>query len=75
MKYLETPLVNLSISLNSLGEISADISSISEEKLKKTLDAWNPEYQNTQKLLYVLREGTRFYHELIRTLERHLQAT
>lgn len=72
--YLEAPMFKLELCLSSNGEVFGDIYSIPENKFLSILEEWNPEYQNTHKLLHMLREAKRLSEDLLGTLEKEGKA-
>ncbi len=72
MKIIETPLYRLEIILDNLGNLFIDTSSIQSEGLRKVLDKWSPEYENTETLCLISREAQRLGLEFKMKLEETL---
>lgn len=69
----EAPLIEFTISLNTHGHVIADIKKVPEQHLKTVLDSWDLTYENTNKLLSLLKEAQRLFNQDIELLEAHLQ--
>jgi len=64
----------MEIKLDSTGNVFLVTESVDPEKLKDTLDFWNPEYALTPKLVKMMREIKRRLPEFIGDIEKEVQA-
>ena len=70
----EVVLSSVELKLNASGELCVDISTVNPEQLKRALDDWSPDYQNTESIVSTVRESNRLVRLLARQLELYLNA-
>lgn len=70
----EAPLIRFTISLDTLGHVVAVTEKVPESVLRIALDSWNLDYENTKKLISLLREAEKLFEHNCEQLENYMQA-
>lgn len=68
-----TTLINFSVSLTNSGDIQTDIEFVDHELFKKVMDEWNPEYENTTMITYMMRNVVRDLFGVERFIRSYLR--
>lgn len=68
-----TTLINFSIDLTPDGQIATEITYVSPELFKSAMDNWNPEYENTLTISYMIRNIVRDLLDYDYLIKRYLK--
>lgn len=69
----EAPLIRFTISLNTLGQVVADVQKVPDSKFKEALESWNLDYENTNKLVCLLKVANTLFVDALEELENYMQ--